>query len=399
MPDLLSVEAARAHVLAAAVPLATEEVPVVAAAGRVLAEDVIAAGDVPPFAGSAMDGFAVQAGPADRVLAIVGESRAGTPATVTVGPGEAIRISTGAMVPAGADAVVMVERTEEPGDGTVRVGAATVPGQNVRPAGDDVRAGTTVLRRRAVRCRRGRCRDHRRPGDRVLRAAAARRDPRDRRRAARARRRPRTRGDPRVERPGPADPRGGGRRRGRTDRPGHGHARGDARRHRRRARRRRRPRLLGRRLRRPARPREGRPRRLRRLPGVLARRPPARQADLVRHPPAAGTGAAQLVFGLPGNPVSAYVTFALFVRPALAALQGAPALPERRRFRLGAPVQRNAGRDEAVRVRLDGDTATPTGPQGSHVVSSLLGADGLAIVPAGDGLLEAGTEVEVERLG
>ena len=89
-----------------------------------------------------------------------------------------------------------------------------------------------------------------------------------------------------------------------------------------------------------------------------------------------------LVFGLPGNPVSSMVTFLLFVRPALAALQGAPAPPRRLRARTTEPLPRHPDRDECVRVTLDGGEATSTGPQGSHQLSSMLGAGGLAIVPA-----------------
>ena len=81
---------------------------------RVLAADVVALNSVPGFDNSAMDGFAVRSGPAGRRLAIVGESRAGAPSAATVGPGEAIRISTGAMLPKGADAVVQVERVRRP---------------------------------------------------------------------------------------------------------------------------------------------------------------------------------------------------------------------------------------------------------------------------------------------
>ena len=65
---------------------------------------------------------------------------------------------------------------------------------------------------------------------------------------------------------------------------------------------------------------------------------------------------------------------------------------------LAAPVPRQRTREEAVRVRLAGDRATPTGPQGSHQLFSMVGADALAIVPRGEGELPAGTEVEVERL-
>jgi molybdenum cofactor synthesis domain-containing protein len=109
-----------------------------------------------------------------------------------------------------------------------------------------------------------------------------------------------------------------------------------------------------------------------------------------------GTRGETLVFGLPGNPVSAMVTFLLFARPALAALQGAPHQPERLVARLGAAIPRHADRDECVRVTLRDGVATPTGPQGSHQLRSMLGADGLAIVPAGEGTLEPGAEVEAD---
>jgi molybdopterin molybdotransferase len=111
-----------------------------------------------------------------------------------------------------------------------------------------------------------------------------------------------------------------------------------------------------------------------------------------------GTRGETLVLGLPGNPVSALVTFVLFARPALHALQGA-APPERRPVELGEPLPRHPQRDQAVRVRLGGDgRARGTGPQGSHVLSSMLGADGLANVPRGEGELAAGNVVELEPL-
>jgi molybdopterin molybdotransferase len=110
----------------------------------------------------------------------------------------------------------------------------------------------------------------------------------------------------------------------------------------------------------------------------------------------------KLVFGLPGNPVSAVVTFTLFVRPALAALMGSSAEGRRFEARLGEAVKRNPAREQAVRVRLqDRDAsaiATPNGPQDSHLVSSLLGADGLAFIPAGEGGLPPGAAVTVEYL-
>ena len=108
-----------------------------------------------------------------------------------------------------------------------------------------------------------------------------------------------------------------------------------------------------------------------------------------------------LAFGLPGNPVSAMVTFQLFVCPALAALQGADPAARRVGAVLAEDVRRNPKREQAVRVRLGGDgglIATPTGPQGSHQLTSMLGADGLALIPAGEGALAAGERVEVELL-
>src|SRR5206468_8576647 len=94
----------------------SERLPVAAALGRFLAEPVVAAHDVPPFANAAMDGFAVRSGPAGRTLRITGESRAGAPATAALGEGEAIRISTGAAVPEGADAVLQIELVSVDGD-------------------------------------------------------------------------------------------------------------------------------------------------------------------------------------------------------------------------------------------------------------------------------------------
>ena len=110
-----------------------------------------------------------------------------------------------------------------------------------------------------------------------------------------------------------------------------------------------------------------------------------------------------LVFGLPGNPVSAAVTFSLFVAPALEALQG---LRAERRLEteavLAQAVRRNARREVALRVRLErGDgppVAVVNGAQGSHVLSSLVGADALAMIPPGEGTAAAGTRVALEPL-
>ncbi|MGZ4299159.1 MAG: molybdopterin-binding protein, partial [Solirubrobacteraceae bacterium] len=110
-----------------------------------------------------------------------------------------------------------------------------------------------------------------------------------------------------------------------------------------------------------------------------------------------------LVFGLPGNPVSAVVTFSLFAAPALAALQGAPSpAPPRATAVLGTDVKRNPRRDQMIRVRLESDDdavrAFPNGAQGSHILTSLLGADALALIPAGDGTVPSGATVALHAL-
>jgi molybdopterin molybdotransferase len=109
-----------------------------------------------------------------------------------------------------------------------------------------------------------------------------------------------------------------------------------------------------------------------------------------------------LVFGLPGNPVSAYVTFVLFVRPALRALTGASTTIDRTTAALAEDVPRLRARDQAVRCALEltdrGWLATPSGPQGSHVLTSMLGADALATIEAGAEPARAGDRVEVELL-
>ena len=109
------------------------------------------------------------------------------------------------------------------------------------------------------------------------------------------------------------------------------------------------------------------------------------------------------VFGLPGNPVSAMVTFLLFVRPALIAMQGGDPATSRIEAALTERYETVAGRAEAIRVQLraggSGWEATPTGPQGSHVLTSMIGADGLAVVPTECDIVEAGEPVSVELLG
>jgi molybdopterin molybdotransferase len=394
---LITISEARERVLGATPRLSSERVPVDDALGRVLAADVTVAGDVPPFPCSAMDGYALLAGPAGRSLRLIGESRAGSPSEQSVTDGFAVRISTGAAVPAGATAVLRQEDSETR-DGWVQTLAAVEAGHNVRPAGDDMRAGTPVLRAGT------------RLGPAELGAAVA---------AGAgellAARRPRVAvlctGD---ELRAPGEPLG----------PGEIHNSNA-------------PMLVAATTRcgaiaapaqRLADDREQTEGGLRHalahadvvvVSGGVSVGPhdhvkPALAALGVAElfwgvalqpgkPTWFGTQDGRLVFGLPGNPVSAVVTFSLFVAPALAAMQGAVS-------RRGGPpdailataVARNPVREQAVRVMLerrDGTTvAVPNGPQGSHIVTSLIGADALALIPPGDGELEAGTRVTLAEL-
>jgi molybdopterin molybdotransferase len=393
--DLPSIESARADVVSSCAPLSAEPVGVEDAAGRVLAADVVAAGDLPRFDNSAMDGFAVRSDASSGPLWIVDEARAGRPASRTLAGGEAIRISTGAPLPAGADAVLPLEHARE-ADGAVTATAAVAAGQHVRRAGEDLRAGETVLRA-GTRLDAGAL------GVAVGAGAAS----------LPCARRPRVAivctGDE-LRPPGAALG------------PGAIHnsnavalaalARGEG------------AQVAG-----VATVADTRTDTEAALADALAR------ADVVvlsggvsvgphDHVKAAlaaldvaerfwrvdlqpgkptwfGTRGAQPVFGLPGNPVSSFVTFLLFVRPALRALQGADPLPPRERALLTVDVPRR-GRTQALRMRLDAADgvlrATPSGPQGSHVTSSLAAADALAFVAGGDGVAAAGAHVPVERL-
>jgi molybdopterin molybdotransferase len=388
---MLSIDEARAAVLAEIRPLPAEDVAITNALGRVLAEDVTASADVPGFANSAMDGFAVRSGPSGRRLRIVGESRAGAPATVGLDDGEAIRISTGAMLPDGADAVLQIELVDEQ-DAAVVLNDDVAPGRNVRYPGEDVRAGATLLAPGTVLG----------PAELGVAVNAGRA-------TLRCARRPRVAilatGDELVDPGAPLAP-------------GQIHDSNA-------------PMLYA----------------LATLAGATATtrriaddRIPTEagiaaaldEADLVVlsggvsvgphdhvKPALAANGVDEvfwrvalrpgrptwfgvrratgtLVLGLPGNPVSAYVTFVLFARPALAALQGADPRPSLRRATLAEAIERHPDRDECVRVRIDeAGAATPTGPQGSHILSSLLGADGLAVIPRGEGALGAGSVVDV----
>ncbi|NWG35605.1 MAG: molybdopterin molybdotransferase MoeA [Chloroflexi bacterium] len=159
--SLLSVDQAREAMLARLVPAGTERIPLAACANRVLAADIVAVQDLPLFDNSSMDGFAVRAedtsgaAPASRVtLRVVADIPAGSTPTMTLAPGEAARIMTGAPIPQGADAVIPVEETDfhdrSPGTAippTISFEKTIKSGENVRRRGMDVRIGDTVLRK------------------------------------------------------------------------------------------------------------------------------------------------------------------------------------------------------------------------------------------------------------
>ncbi|MEA2274020.1 MAG: molybdopterin molybdotransferase, partial [Solirubrobacteraceae bacterium] len=347
---LISIAQARARVAAAITPLPAEEIEVGRALDRVLAEDVSAAGDVPPFANSAMDGFAIQAGAGNRRLRIVGESRAGLPASAALGDGEAIRISTGAALPSGADGVLEVEELDEV-EGWITARVEMAPGRNVRHPGEDLRAGETVL---TTGTRLG-------PAELGVAIAAARS-------SVRCARPPRlavvATGDELVA---PGESLGPGqihdsnavtlaalaRRAGAHEAPGTASRKvADT----------------------PKATEEALESALAGadvvvVSGGVSVGPHDHVKDALSalrveeafwgvalkpgRPTWFGTRDGRLVFGLPGNPVSAMVTFLLFVRPALAGLQGASFDEGRYEARLTTAVARNPRREQAIRVRVD----------------------------------------------
>ena len=151
-PNSMPVDRARALIRTFLAPVtATERVHIRQSLGRILAADVVSPLAVPGHDNSAMDGYAVRfadLSPAsETTLARVGESFAGKPSGVTLGAGQCVRIFTGAVMPAGADTVVMQERaSEEAGRVRIAAGAVTKPGQNRRFAGEDLKAGQVVFR-------------------------------------------------------------------------------------------------------------------------------------------------------------------------------------------------------------------------------------------------------------
>ncbi len=398
MAEPLAIEDARRLVLDAVAPLEAESVTLAGAGGRVLAESVRSPAEVPSFPSSAMDGFAIPPGESGE-LRIAGESRAGHPFEGTVEPGTAVRISTGAMVPEGTGAVVMVERTEE-ADGTVTV-PPTPAGENVRGAGEDIREGQTVLHAGTEL------------GAAALGVAAS--IGLTHLTCARV---------PRVALLATGDELAAP---GATLLPGQIHSSNT-------------PALAA-----LVEAAGGEPV----LGGDVADTEEATRGAIARalagadlvcvtggvsvgphdHVKAAfgragvgegfwrvalkpgkptwfGVGSpggrAVPCFGLPGNPVSALVTFLLFARPALRKLQGADPAATRIRAALTEPVLRLPGRTQALRCGLEAGPAgwllTPTGPQGSHQLTSMLGARALALIGPGEGEVQAGEPVEAELL-
>lgn len=149
-PNSMPVDQARRHIRSFLTPLtAVEQLPIRSALGRILATDVRSTIDVPGHDNSAMDGYAVRHADlkpdSDITLELAGTSFAGKPYPWTVQPGQAVRIFTGGVIPAGCDTVVMQERASVV-DGKVMLGAGVRLGQNTRKAGEDIKTGAVVLR-------------------------------------------------------------------------------------------------------------------------------------------------------------------------------------------------------------------------------------------------------------
>jgi molybdenum cofactor synthesis domain-containing protein len=413
---LLRLEEALERMLAGLEPLAGENVPVEAALGRVLAEEVRARDTLPPWDDSAMDGYAVRSADvasasagAPVVLRVVGEAAAGHAATAAVTAGTTMRVLTGAPVPPGADAVVRVEDTDAAAGvadlpDVVGVRVPVPPGTSIRPAGSDLRAGDLVLpagtpvaaRHVAALVAAGRARVqvHARPRVAVLATGDELVPPGTPLEGAHI---PDSSsagiGAQVAEAGGVPVPLG---------------IAGDDRR------------VIRERLItgieaaevvvvcggvsvgahdevRPALDEVGRMDlwRVAIQPGKPLAFGRAHRAD----------GREVLLFGLPGNPVSSFVTFELFVRPVLRRLLGLRDLSGRAiiRARLMDQARVDPARRGFLRVTVEdagpeGPSARLAGVQGSHVLSGLAAANGLAVIPEGMGRAEAGTEVDVMML-
>ena len=399
---MIEIEEARRLVLEGVSSLPSERLALRESLGRVLAEDVASGEDVPAFENSAMDGFAVRAAEtrgagldSPVILSVVDESRAGHPPTSSLDAGQAISISTGGAIPTGADAVIPLEQTTS-SDGRVEILAEVKVGRYLRHAGTDIRGGDTVLQhgvqlgaaelgvlasvgRSAVACTR-------RPSVRILTSGDELIEPDEASRPGAVRNSnaysiPALAQQAGAEVTGisvvPDDPDAtmaaiaqsldsdvtvicGGVSVGAHDHVKQALA------------------VLG----------------VEEVFWGIALKP-GKPTWFGRHP-------GGLVFGLPGNPVSAMVTFMLFVRPVLLALSGAQ--PERRRTtaRLDRDYEKSPGRAHALRcslaLREDGWHARAAEKQDSHVLTSMLDADALAIIPAASGSVRTGERVEIELL-
>jgi molybdopterin molybdotransferase len=393
MPGLLSIEEALEAVLARVRPLPAEPVALDAAMGRVLAERALAAVDLPPFASSAMDGYAVRSTDVPGSLPVVFRIAAGLPATAPLGAGEAMAIATGAVVPEGADAVFPVEDVVEH-DNRVEIPQGVESGAHVRPRGGDVGAGDAVVEAGTTL------------GAAQLGALAA-----VGLAELRCARRPRTTllttgtelcaaGE--TLGPGQIYESNGVMLAASLGRAG----------------------AAVERLRSvaddPSAHREALERALEADVVVTSGGVSVGPHDLVRatarelgveevfwgvavkpgKPVSFGVRGSTLVFGLPGNPVSSLVAAELFVLPALRALQGAARPgPHWAPGVLAGSLARSSGRDELVRARtLEDGRLEPVGGQGSHMIVRAAGADALVLVPRGEGELADGSAVRALRL-
>jgi molybdopterin molybdotransferase len=397
---MLSVEAARERVLSGIQPLAPIELPLQEAYGCVLATDVVADGDLPAFSSSAMDGFAVRSSdvaeasrdhPVD--LRIVGRALIGRRPDATVGGGEAVRIATGAPIPAGADCIVPIEDCLLEGD-RVEVLRPGEEGRHIRPAGEDVRMGEVLVPagRRITAAEMG------------LMAAAGK---------AHTLAHPRPRvivlstGDELVE---PWQPASFGQVRdansftisGALREAGAqpylaGIARDDVDQLR--------DAILGHLVQADAFISSG---------GVsVGERDVVKQAFFRRGdidfyrvamqpgmPQAFGTIEGKPYFGLPGNPVSVFVSFEIFIRPALMKMMGRrplyrPEVTAKLDSDISGPRDKTVFSRVVVRRGSDGWRATSTGSRGSNLLATVARANGLAIIPPGTESIPAGTECRV----
>ena len=394
---VLSVEEARAHILSTVHALEPEIVPLLEAAERVLAETVAADRDIPPVTNAAMDGFAVRGEDmvGDTVrLRIVGEVAAGHEAAPIVGPGEAVRIMTGAPVPEGADTVVRFERTRLEGDDVLIMDPPS-PGKNVRQAGEDVREGQIVLEHGKVL----------RPQEIGMLAALGHLE-------VTVIRRPRVAilgtGDevvPPDQTPRPTQIRDANSYTVAAQVQRYGGV----------------PLLLGVAHDQEELIRQGMREAVERGADfiITSGGVSVGDFDLVKQvmdaeghmhfwslnmkpgrPMAFGDVAGTPLLGLPGNPVAAMISTELYARPALLKMQGFQDWDRPiRRARLTQPIGRKDGRRHYLRVYLreteEGPEATLTGDQGSGILNSLVEADGLAVIPEDARHLPAGSEVDV----